>query len=276
MKSAKVSPIVFSQIVNNKVDIELWDHRSTPQVFWDMADRRCNSYVVVKSERSSLYAAIYAPDGTRVEIVSINGAGEIRWTIVDEFDILREGQGKEAAEYWGIQTSPWSSLYPANDKRGACVSSAVTGCMRNPAKVFTDSEGSFWALVQSEAGWFTRDEKRCVLVNVDEKSHVQDTVCGAYSLTNGAQEAAEFFDLGDVEEASNEDTETAPEVAYIPKQHVSVWSNGLCVKPFSHTRKRYLPPLTLSLFLLSNRKARWLLFGLSGRMRRDIFSRALV
>lgn len=60
------------------VQIELNDARTTDTVFWCS---RSNSYVIVSSA-DDYFGQWRTPLGDRVAVHSINGIGEIRWSIV--------------------------------------------------------------------------------------------------------------------------------------------------------------------------------------------------
>jgi hypothetical protein len=65
--------ITIQKYGDHGVDIKLTAIGSTDSVFWS---HRTNSYVVVENERGA-----FEIDGTKVSLVSINGFGEIRWTV---------------------------------------------------------------------------------------------------------------------------------------------------------------------------------------------------
>lgn len=101
------------QVVDNgdrgRVSVHLFDTVSTSRVFWSA---RCNSYVLIPDPARGEFQT---PDGRNVSLVSVNGAGEIRWTVTRsqvDFQIkngFKGGDGEEslaAALHFGLVTLP--------------------------------------------------------------------------------------------------------------------------------------------------------------------------
>lgn len=66
-----------------RVDVKLYDTRTTKDVFWS---DRCNSYVLVILQPGVSYGATtftHPEYGQEVMLMSINGAGEVRWPVSD-------------------------------------------------------------------------------------------------------------------------------------------------------------------------------------------------
>lgn len=83
--------MVFKQLANGRVDVELHSMTTTPDVFWTPRWKRahggfggCNSYVLVASEHGE-----FTKDGQSVSLVSING--------FDEY-----GEEVKAAKHFGL------------------------------------------------------------------------------------------------------------------------------------------------------------------------------
>lgn len=91
------------------VDVLLTSMRTNEDVFWS---KRGNSYVLVVGPMESLHM----PDGTPVQLLSVNGIGEVRWPvwlsrIEDALKYEKEGrldptwdsaEQLEAARHFGI------------------------------------------------------------------------------------------------------------------------------------------------------------------------------
>lgn len=68
------------RVVDGKVEIALTGmHSHGGRVWWSS---RCNSYVMVANQDKG---AFICPNGGRVDILSINGIGEIRWAVNPSF-----------------------------------------------------------------------------------------------------------------------------------------------------------------------------------------------
>jgi hypothetical protein len=118
------------------VDCHLREVRTTPDVWWSPST---NSYVLAEiplidqihvSRRDMLYWQV---DGQWVELLSINGAGEVRWNVErarveqaqaqEEEEWGKKGDSYEflcAARHFGLQTVPYSEdqLYPIGASNG--------------------------------------------------------------------------------------------------------------------------------------------------------------
>ena len=62
---------------NQVVDVKLYHTDTTQDVFWS---KMKNSYVLVES--FDIFGNFEAPDGTGVRLLSVNGAGEVRWPVM--------------------------------------------------------------------------------------------------------------------------------------------------------------------------------------------------
>lgn len=96
-------------IVGHRVNVKLYDHETTNDVFWS---ERCNSYVLAAAQPHER-GAIKVGEA-HATLVSVNGAGEVRWTVqqgqIDsalrlEADGIRGGDAEEqlaAARHFGL------------------------------------------------------------------------------------------------------------------------------------------------------------------------------
>ena len=60
------------------MDVALRDHETTDDVFWS---ERCNSYVLVGAAGGDRDRLMCSVKGVGVSLVSVNGGGEVRWTV---------------------------------------------------------------------------------------------------------------------------------------------------------------------------------------------------
>ncbi len=200
---ASIIAVLFSIIVAGRVAVTLNDHRSNRQVFWDS---NYNSYVVVKDESSQLTLA-----GEKVSVVSVNGAGEIRWSCNKQSQ-LRPGEGLEAAEYFGVIKPGEAPRNVFSDfwQDGAKVSEKVNEFGRyDHNRIFypCSNAGWAWVIVKHESGKFTRENEftgeteTCLLVKIraltGETFRVYHGAEDLEGASENCQAAAEFFDLGD-------------------------------------------------------------------------------
>jgi hypothetical protein len=97
-------------IVANRVDVKLYDHETTSDIFWS---ERCNSYVLAAAQPHDREALKLGT--ANVLLVSVNGAGEIRWTVTKwqlDMSVEQEAAGRKvggdaeeqlaAAKHFGI------------------------------------------------------------------------------------------------------------------------------------------------------------------------------
>ena len=78
------------------VDVGLTSMRTTPDIFWS---DRGNSFVTVRPE-PDMRGEWIQPDGSRVDLLSINGMGEVRWQVFTWGADLGEG----AVEHFGLSS----------------------------------------------------------------------------------------------------------------------------------------------------------------------------
>lgn len=86
---AAPGPKIHGRTADGRVDVELHDMVSTPDVHWSA---RSNSYVLVSTDRGGFTLA----DGRKAALVSVNGAGEVRWDVQAwslEHAVKSEGTG---------------------------------------------------------------------------------------------------------------------------------------------------------------------------------------
>jgi hypothetical protein len=196
--------VVLCSFSGARVDIELWGHHDHGgRVFWGTEG---NSYVCLANDG---YGDIFL-DGKKVQVVSINGAGEVRWATTNKAS-LRSGEGLEAAEAWGlIEPNPLdeiSRLYEEG-KTENYVNDNGWGYY-HPKKVFKIHEvtgdhrdarknQTFWSIVESPEGGFMKADRKVKLVQIGYSGEILRSVLSSDELTHLSEMAAEHFDLGDV------------------------------------------------------------------------------
>lgn len=93
----KTDARTFAMRPDKTVDIELNDHSNSPRIYWS---RTGNSYVMVAAASRDSYRVWQTAEGVPVHLYSINGIGEIRWSVDTKFEGTTGDH--DAASYFGL------------------------------------------------------------------------------------------------------------------------------------------------------------------------------
>lgn len=91
---------IYTLIHPQRTDAEIRSPR-TPGVFWSSTH---NSYVLARPLRGAVKDGWLTPDGQRVQLVSINGIGEVRWYIRPR-PWAQQADDQEAIDHFRLEAS---------------------------------------------------------------------------------------------------------------------------------------------------------------------------